>query len=63
MGYFQYKWREVEILSTVWKIVNIVIGSVNKYWHVTKHAVPVQVNDLTSLSTELCISIVLQLVA
>ena len=52
------------ILLSVWKIVNTVGAScsVNKYialyWHVTKQAVPFQVNDLMSQSAELWIMIV-----
>ena len=65
MDYFWYTYHEVEVLSCIWKIVNIVgvaACSVNKYiamyWNVTKQAVPVKVNDLMSLSADLWITIV-----
>lgn len=63
VGYFQstMKWKYCPLFGKLWTFWEY--SAVSKYWHVTKHAVPVQVNDLMSLYAELWITTVLPLVA
>ena len=63
VGYFHcsMKWKYCPLFGKLWTLWEY--PAVSKYWHVTKHAVPVQVSDLMSLYAELWSTVVLQLVA